>query len=257
MLIRYPYAKDSQIKFLTPWIDSGIESSRTIFEPFAGTAAVTFHALNNNLVDFYHINDLDESITALWLQVKNNPDELVNRIKKYEPNVDDFHTFKNKSGKTEEDKAFRKIVLHQLSYNGLGAMSSKALGEGTEGQLVNSRWNVEVLVDNIRECSRLLNSVDGVITNTSWSECVDAGMNVNGFLYIDPPPYAQGHNVFLHNMTEHDVLAQKLKQYKSWVLSYDNEVEVRQMYVYASVNKLDTWSHLNNASKIDLVIAPC
>lgn len=257
MLIRYPGSKDKHISLLAPYLERAAVS-RKVYEPFAGTAAITFYLLERGEVDYYHINDIDEGIAALWNQVKNNPEKLIERIKKYTPTVSDFYKFKEKLGLSEEDKAFRKLVLHQVSFSGLGAMAGGPLG-GKEQQseyTIDCRWSPDRLKKGILKCSELLNSVEGIITSEDWEKTVDAGIENKGFIYLDPPYYVQGGGLYVNGSIDHEALAQKLRTYNDWALSYDDCAEVRMLYPFASVNKLDVWSHLNKKTIADLIITP-
>jgi DNA adenine methylase len=48
----------------------------TLYEPFAGSAAITIASAANGLADRYHINDLNEPLMALWREMIENPDGI-------------------------------------------------------------------------------------------------------------------------------------------------------------------------------------
>ena len=52
--------------------------------------------------------------------VKNFPDVLVHKVQKYTPRPEDFYTYKEDAPTDLEKAAFQKLVLHQISYSGLG-----------------------------------------------------------------------------------------------------------------------------------------
>lgn len=257
MLIRYPGSKDKHIKFLEPYLSEAIKT-RTIFEPFSGTAAVTFYLLKNKMVDYYHINDIDPALVSLWRTVKTKPEYLVERILAYTPNVDDFYEFKKNIGAGEKEQAFRKLVLHQVSYSGLGAKAGGPLGG--KNQLskydVGCRWSPKKLITGIRDCSTLLNSVDGVITEGSWESVLDAAEERQGFIYLDPPYFNQGTALYAYGGLNHEQLAERLHTLNDWVVSYDDTPEIRGMFKWANVRRLDVTSHLHHKVVGDVVIIP-
>jgi DNA adenine methylase len=258
MLIRYPGSKDKHIKFLAPYLASGC-NNRTIVEPFAGTASVTFYMLKNDMIDKYVINDIDDSVAAMWQVVKDSPETLITRIKKYIPQVSDFYDFKVNPGTTLEEKAFRKIVLHQISYSGLGPMAGGPLGGKmqTSEYKIDARWRPAKLELLINETSALLNSVEGVITSVDWSVALSKGIRDGDFIYLDPPYYKQGPALYLDGTIDHDALAKQLSDAKTnWVLSYDDTEEVRNLYSFADVKRLDVTSHLHHKTIGDVVIVP-
>lgn len=258
MLIRYPGSKDKHLQFLGSHLKEA--ANRTVVEPFAGTASITFHLLKQGLVDSYWINDLDESIVALWKIVQNDPEWLISQIHKYTPNVADFYEYKSNPGTLDKERAFRKLVLHQVSYSGLGAMAGGPLGgRAQSGEYkIDSRWRPVKLEKLIRETSTLLNSVDDTrLTSLNWEEVVVEADSKNKFIYLDPPYYNQGGALYIAGSLDHTRLAERLKSVSSpWVLSYDDTPEIRSLYTFAEVERLDVTSHLHHRVIGDLIIKP-
>jgi DNA adenine methylase len=257
MLIRYPGSKDKHLVLLLPYLKRA-ENTRTVYEPFAGTAAVTFYLLENRMVDYYLINDIDEGMFALWKTVKSNPEKLIKAVKNYVPSVSDFYYFKENSGTTMFEKAFRKLVLHQISYSGLGAMAGGPMGgkNQTSQYAVDCRWYPNKLEEGIRKCSTLLNSVQGDITFGGWEDTVNKAITNEGFLYLDPPYFIKGNELYVNGGLNHQKLSEKLKQSNDFVLSYDDTLEIRKMYSWAKINKIDVRSHLHHKMITDVAITP-
>lgn len=258
MLIRYPGSKDKHLKFLGNHLIAGC-NNRTIVEPFAGTASVTFYLLQKGLVDKYVINDIDTNIIAMWKVVKDNPEWLIQEIKKYTPSVQDFYEFKENPGISLKDKALRKVILHQISYSGLGPMAGGPLGgKSQQGEYkIDARWRPLKLEKLIRETSRLLNSAEGIITADTWENCLDDAIKNGDFVYLDPPYYRQGPVLYTEGNIDHVLLAKKLKKANTnWVLSYDDVPEIRDLYAFANVQRLDVTSHLHHKTIGDVVIVP-
>ena len=258
MLIRYPGSKDKHLKFLDAHIKDQSRCSRSVVEPFAGTASVTFHLLKLGLVDNYWINDLDESISALWKTVKNDSDWLISEVQNYTPKVEDFYLFKEHPGSTLREKAFRKLVIHQISYSGLGPMAGGPRGgRAQSGEYkIDARWRPIKLVKLIKDTSELLNSVSGDITSLGWEKVVSEAEGKGSFVYLDPPYYNQGEVLYTAGSLDHSKLAKSLRGVKHWVLSYDDTPEIRDLYKWAKVERLDVTSHLHHKTIGDLVIKP-
>lgn len=49
----------------------------TLYEPFAGSAAITIAAAANDLGEYYHINDLNKPLMDLWHAIIETPQEIV------------------------------------------------------------------------------------------------------------------------------------------------------------------------------------
>lgn len=258
MLIRYPGSKDSHLQFLTPYLQPLVKESRSVCEPFSGTASITFHMLQNGWVDRYWINDIDDSMRALWSTVAHNPQDLIGRVKEYKPKAEDFYAFKEDAGDTDEEKAFRKVVLHQISYSGLGGKAGSPIGgkEQKGAYLVDCRWSPDRLSNKIRRCSELLRRADeGVITSQDWKPVTEAAAASGHFVYLDPPYYNQGPVLYTNGTIDHDQLAATLETLETpWLVSYDHTPEVNSLYSWASVEELPVVSHLHHKTISDVMI---
>jgi len=51
----------------------------TLYEPFAGSAAITVTAAVNELGDHYHINDLNKPLMDLWRAIIETPQEIASQ----------------------------------------------------------------------------------------------------------------------------------------------------------------------------------
>jgi DNA adenine methylase len=256
MLFRYPGSKDKHIKYLAPHLEN-FDFSNGVLEPFAGTASVTFYLLANNKVPYYHINDIDEDIINVWKVIKKNPKQLISRIRTYQPNVTDFYKFKEGLSGNQVERALQKIVLHQTSFSGLGKMSGGPLGGKNQAgkYKIDSRWNPERLVRGIEECSRLLNSVPGDLTSLDWEQLLKMYEKKKIFIYLDPPYYKQGAQLYSEGTLDHKSLSEALQKRLNWLLSYDNHPEVKKMYIKSTIQELDVRSQIHHGVIQDIIIS--
>lgn len=257
MLIRYPGSKDKHIKFLSPYLLEAAAKNPALVEPFAGTASITFYLLKEQAITSYLINDLDESLRDMWRVVRSDPQYLIDRINSYTPTVEDFYLFKEQAGDDEKERAFRKIALHQMSFSGLGAMAGGPLGGRAQksAYTVDCRWSPRKLTKTLAVCSDLLNSVPGEITSDDFLDVVNEH-KADKFLYLDPPYYVKGAELYTAGTLDHASLAEALKDAPTWVLSYDDVPQVRDLYSFADVKRLDVRSHIHHKVIGDVVILP-
>lgn len=261
MLIRYPGSKDRHLSFLREHIDPLASRTRSVAEPFAGTASVTFDLLRRGVVDSYAISDIDSGMVSLWRTVRNDPEWLIDAVEGYTPAVDDFYLFRDEPGRDERERAFRKIVLHQISYSGLGAAAGSPIGGRAQksAYTVDCRWSPKRLARGIRECSTLLNSAAGSITDQPWvsglSDAIDQGM----FVYLDPPYIDQGAKLYANGDIDHARLSRILRSAEgaNWLISYDNSAQIDPLYGdWANVLGVDVLSHLHHKTITDVIITP-
>lgn len=254
MLIRYPGSKDKHMRFLADKIPA-----RRLCEPFAGTAAVTFALLREGQLASVWINDIDPGIAALWTAVRSAPAQLARKVERYTPSARDFYEFKeHPHAPTAVETAFRKIVLHQISYSGLGLKAGSPIGgrdqRGT--YKADCRYNGAKLSAKVRELGKLLASCSDVeVTSLPWDEVLPEATDY--FLYLDPPYVVRGKELYAHGELDHGALARALYLRDSWLLSYDDAPEVRDLYEpWARVDTEPVRSHLHHKKISDVVIAP-
>lgn len=233
MLIRYPGSKDRALDRIVKRLNL---SERRICEPFAGTAAVTIHLMEHRMIDYAHLNDADPAIANLWSIVRDRPSDLNALIRGYRPKAEDFYTMKREQTADPLRLAFTTVVLHQISYSGLGRMAGSPIGgRDQKGDYkVGCRWYPRDLEREINTISYWMrHHVRHVeITCGDWSECPEWEW------YTDPPYLVAGAGLYRNGTIDHQALADHLRSKPSpWLLSYDDDDDhtVRSMYKWARI----------------------
>lgn len=252
-LIRYPGSKERlaeqiitrfPIEMSLPlWMDHNRWEYR---EPFFGAGAIGFNILEVLPPSCgAWINDKDFGLICLWNAVRNAPEELKDKIERFEPSIEHFYRFKEEDGKKDVDPVeigFRKLALHQMSYSGLGYMSGGPLGgrEQTSKYSIDCRWVKENLMYKVRNLHELISRIKLKITCGDFANLIDDNPDV--FLYLDPPYYGKGNDLYRYSMSEDDHvrLADLLKETPNkWVLSYDDHPRIRKLYDWADFASLE------------------
>lgn len=242
--MRYPGSKaklgEVIVKTHLPVIEFSM-CSRLYVEPFVGSGAVLDHVLRAGAKAVW-INDADRGIADTWIAVRDAHDRVVERIVRYQPRVQDFYEFKaNPIGDTVDETAFRQLVLHQLSFSGLGAMAGGPIGgkEQSSQYNVGCRWNAATLVHRVRWYHRRL--AKATITCMDFREVLSA-LPANATVYADPPYYVQGDKLYRTAFTEadHVALRDRLTAVDDWVLSYDDHEEIRRLYAGFRIQPVET-----------------
>lgn len=247
-LIRYPGSKEKLASIIVKekfpieasaplWMNSNQMEYR---EPFFGAGAVGFRVLENLPPSCSAwINDIDYGLVCLWNSIKSRTEhlKLCDMVDTFTPSVDCYHRFKEEDGQKDLDPimvGFRKLALHQMSYSGLGYKSGGPLGgKGQANSLysISCRWRPENLIADIIRLHKLLSRSQIKITCKDFSILIDD--DPKAFLYLDPPYYDKGGELYKFSMSDadHARLATVLRYGKnSWVLSYDNHPFIRDLY---------------------------
>lgn len=257
MLIRFAGSKDRAASRILDHLDL---SSRKLCEPFSGTAAVTFAAIEARLVDDIWINDTDRHMVDLWSTVLNNHEHLIELINDYTPRARDFYDFKAEGYTSSAIRnAFTTIVLHQISFGGLGRMAGSPIGGAEQAgkkYTVECRWNADRLTTKINKLHKLLTNVEVHITCKDWSSCPPCPW------FVDPPYVVAGEGLYQSSGLDHLKLMRHLKRKRQpWTLTYDDAEEIRAIYSWATIQNghqtyLNHGGKRANYRKTELLITP-
>jgi DNA adenine methylase len=253
-VIRYPGSKDKITKKILRhfphWLTDELFQSKRIEyrEPFFGGGAIGFDVLA--MLPSYAriwVNDKDFGMACLWRSVYQNHEQLIRLVSTFKPTTDAFYQFKEEDGRTDIDPTvigFRKFALHQISFSGLGAKAGGPLG----GRRQSSKFNVDCRWNPNRHCREIIAKHnlfsrfrDVKISSGDFAKLID-GAPSSAFIYLDPPYYEKGGQLYKFNMSEddHARLAALLKSCSApWVLSYDDHEVVRGLYSWADTESVE------------------
>lgn len=264
-LIRYPGSKSKLLNKLIPMFPHEITQELWSHarpweyrEPFFGSGECGFdvlQVLNPDCVIW--LNDIDADLVCLWQSVKEQPGELRDMVHSFTPSVDAFFEFKARDGKndgTRLERGFRKLALHRMSVSGFGYMSGGPIGgkgQDKSEYTVGCRWQSSRIRLTIDKLSRRMNDFKSLrITCMDFAEVI-ADAPEESFIYLDPPYYEKGNQLYRHGMThaDHERLADTLRSVRcKWVLSYDDHQEIRRLYEWCDFTELEiTYSNATHA----------
>jgi len=160
----------------------------TYYEPFLGAGAVFFELQPKKAV----INDFNEQLILTYNVIKENVDELIEILIKYQKKNNEVYYYKlrnldrdpkefNKLTNTE--KAARLIFLNKTCFNGLYRVNSQGLFNVPFGKYKNPT----ICEENVlRQISDYLNSCEIRILNIDFEKAVSTATK-KSFVYFDPP----------------------------------------------------------------------
>lgn len=246
-LFRYPGGKGKLIEPIARHLRQMAEGLECEYrEPFFGGGAVGLKMMT----DFPRLwlNDRDPGIACLWESVIHSPESLKAKVMAFKPNVADFEEYKQfllaSTARPTRDEdvieyAFRKLVVHQTSFSGLGTMAGGPLG-GKDQQgpcKIDGRWSAERLCTRINAIHQACIGRHVRVTNGDF-QTVIADTSRPAIIYLDPPYVGQGNVLYQCGFThqDHQRLAELLKATPhGWLLSYDDCREVRELYSWATI----------------------
>lgn len=160
----------------------------TYYEPFIGGGALLFELQPKKAI----INDSNEELINVYNTIKNNPKELIEKLKEHKDyNCEDYfykiraldrnrYKYDNMS---DIERAARIIYLNKTCYNGLFRVNSAGEFNSPWGRYKNPNIVNET---TLLAMSKFFNKSNIVIRNGDYKEALK-GIRKGSFVYLDPP----------------------------------------------------------------------
>ncbi len=211
-------------------------------EPFAGGASIFFakSKVKNNW-----LNDIDEALINTYLIIRDRPEELIDFLAG-EQATKERHTYYKKEfiPQNNLEAAARWFYLNRTSYSGIMKLQNCYWGYGEKYSMRPENWGRNILRTSVK-----LQSID--ITCSDFEQVIKAAPD-GAFLFIDPPYFnADQEKFYAHSFSrdDHYRLVKLLKEHKDrvkFLLTYDNNAEVREMYEWAAQIYDKEWNYTIN-----------
>lgn len=159
----------------------------TLYEPFAGSAAVAIYAAHNNLAERYVIGDVYPHLIELWDLIINKPDDISGKYRAlWKPELDvgsvHFNEVRADFNNTQDPSALlyliTRCVKNAVRFNKRGHFTQSA-DKRRKGM------NPDKMEATIRKVSDLLREKTTLFVG-DFSECVQ-GATSRDLVYMDPP----------------------------------------------------------------------
>jgi len=261
---RYPGGKTKLKPKIVEALRGRKDDAEEYREPFfgGGVIGIEFMKENPNIRRAW-FNDFDIGLSFLWTAVFTDRERLKKMILAYTPAISDFYTFKEELTTVERDDlptgelvelGFKKLVIHQISYSGLGTRSGGPLGGRKQNSKykIDCRWSPEHICSKIDKIWAKLNHVDIRFQSCTYSDFqpVIDDDSCSALIYVDPPYYEKGGELYQHSFSDddHERLAEVLgKSRHRWLLSYDDCPKIRELYSWATIETIDVNYSINSA----------
>ncbi len=160
-------------------------ANRPYYEPFIGGGALFFDLQPKRAV----INDYNEELINVYTVIRDNPNELIEDLKKHKNTAEYFYEIRAVDRQplfnnlTKIERASRIIYLNKTCYNGLYRVNNAGEFNSPFGKYRNPNIVNEPV---IRAVSKYLKSPQIQILNGDY-ELILRDIPTNSFVYLDPP----------------------------------------------------------------------
>lgn len=239
--LRYPGGKSCLTNFISQLATLN-DLNGTYIELYAGGAGAALNLLFNGTFNKIHINDYDYHIYAMWFSVINHTNDFVRRLMELSITIEEWHKQQivYKQGRNADilDLGVATFFLNRTNRSGVIFKAGPIGGLNQEGKYkIDVRFNKNELVDRIE---KIADNKDNIrLTNFDAIEIIkNIGENYtdidNCFLYLDPPYYNKGKQLYLNNYSHinHLELAKAINTITEikWMISYDNVEQIKNIY---------------------------
>ena len=189
-ILKWAGGKTSMLSHLKPLIEPLLSPDVTYYEAFVGGGALAFDLQHPRTA----INDLNVELTNVYIQIKDNPEELIKLLKKHQEEHCKEHYYEVRAMDRSPDwanvpaleAAARTIYLNKTCFNGLFRVNSKGyfntpIGRTTSGKLPDIAQESAIL-----ELSQFLKGCD--IHTGSYDEWIlNQDIRPGDIVFFDPP----------------------------------------------------------------------
>ena len=183
-ILKWVGGKRQLLDVIVPLVPKKIS---TYVEPFIGGGALFFNLQPKKAI----INDMNVELINIYNVVKNNPQELINKLKEHEElntteyfySIRGLDRFDSYDELSSLDKAARIIYLNKTCYNGLFRVNQAGQFNSPYGKYKNP--NI-VNQPAILAMSHYFNTNEIAMLSGDYKECLK-GLRKGSFVYLDPP----------------------------------------------------------------------
>ena len=277
--LRYPGGKAAIADTFSALLDAnGILKNGTYCEPFAGGAGVALTLLLKKRVGRIIINDYDPCIVAFWMAIIKDGPQFIQRIKDIDVSIDEWvrqrkvYNGARRSDLCSRDRRFQigfaTFFLNRCNRSGILPNAGPIGGFRQEGKyLIDARFRKDVLCERIQIIYENRNNI--LVTSDDAEKFLDRLPGLveepkNTFLYLDPPYYERGNQLYLnfYGDDNHRSLAKKIAHFRfcPWVMTYDDCESIRAIYGEYQKLKLSALELMYSMQKVrktkEILITP-
>jgi DNA adenine methylase len=237
--LRYPGGKGKLAAFVKAIFHSNNMIGGVYAEPYAGGAGIAIELVVQEYAEHVFVNDLDPAVWAFWHSVLNEADDLCEKIETTPVTVESWRDQRaiqrDPRGASLLEVGFSTFFLNRCNRSGI-------LNAGVIGGLkqdgrwkLDARFNKSELIDRIRLIYRHRDQI--TLSNSDAVEFlaeVTPGLPRDSLIYLDPPYYVKGGDLYEHHYTDEDhrAVSEAVRNIcdVNWMVSYDDVPAIHLLY---------------------------
>jgi DNA adenine methylase len=238
--LRYPGSKFRAYKYLRPFIENVDHDE--FREPFFGSGAVFFQ---KNPTKLNWINDLDKDLMNFYEIIKQHKTrkKLMLESSKFIPTKESFEDLKNSKPISRYARALKYFIINRTAYSGIMKLPNWGFHETKSVQ--PDKWPKRIEMAGMK-----LNFAK--ITCLDYEAVLFAPALFKKTLFFLDPPYFKADQKRAYtksfDLKDHRRLMENLKKLEhKFILTYDDCLEIRDMYSWANIHSQEWMYHTANS----------
>lgn len=241
--LRYPGGKALLTGYIANVLEAHLLTGCTFYEPYLGGASVSLTLLGLGRVSNAVWVERDPLVYAFWHSTLNDPEGLSEAINELDINIDTWHAFQHYRdilNPFDEKYSLLELGVAGIFFNRTnfsGILGAGPIGGRKQASKygIGCRFNKSRIIEQIKNVSEYSDLIeiyygDALEFMRLNTERISTGFN---FVYIDPPYYAQGKNLYRYYYEDqnHLELASFIgEQGYPWLISYDDHPRINELY---------------------------
>lgn len=241
--LRYPGGKRVLANFLARVIKVNRMRDPVYIEAYAGGAGAALALLFGEKVSHIVLNDKDPCVHAFWRAILNQTGRFLDLLETTPITIEEWRRqreiYNHPSRQGQLKLGFATFFLNRCNRSGILVSGGPIGGYAQEGKWrLDARFNRLALRDRIEKIELYRDRIE--VHNLDALEFLrDTVRPITSrqtpcLVYLDPPYYAKGRQLYLNSYThfDHVALARFLRKARffKWVLTYDNVHQIRELY---------------------------
>ncbi len=210
-----------------------------MYEMYAGGAGASLNLLYSGLVSEIVINDYDKHIYYFWKSIIDQTEEFLRLVNDTTISLEEWHVqkniYKNYTEHSLLEVGFSTFFLNRCNRSGILYKAGPIGGKNQTGNYkMDVRFNKVNLSNRIKKIANFGSKIFASSKKTIDLLPQILSKKEHNFIFLDPPYYNQGENLYLnfYNHGNHEALRNLLKKSNNskWFLTYDNTEQINELY---------------------------
>lgn len=236
--LRYPGGKNKLTEYVKALFRHNSLMDGQYVEPYAGGASVALELLIQEFASHVHINDIDPSVWSFWNAVLNETEGLCNLISATPVTMESWYEQreiqKNKINSDTLSLGFSTFFLNRTNRSGI-LKAGVIGGKNQDGNFkIDARFQKNELIRRIQVIAEHRDKISLYqLDAVDLLETIVPKLPDNTLVYLDPPYYVKGGDLYEHHYKHEDhaavaAAASRIRQH--CMVSYDDVPEIRALY---------------------------